>query len=201
MCNVQADGISFKVVAGVHWAAAIRHIASVPEDRQLLEARDRPWYSSWTNPNRQVSRQHLTPVPTSPVMFYLRSELNNAEISLLQGGLASFVLMLQSWQRALHGQMLYNLLYILNRHTSVSKGLEFHHAWSIFEMPCDLAKVTTARFCKMLTSGSRICMLTLRHSCDTILYKWTNMDTKVVMRFFYSGRSCRPARKLSALIL
>ena len=37
MCQVQlgsaqADGIRFKVVAGVHWAAAIRHVASVPED-------------------------------------------------------------------------------------------------------------------------------------------------------------------------
>ncbi len=59
MCNVQADGIRFKVVAGVHWAAAIRHIASVPEDRQLLEERDQLWDCSW--PNDQVSHQHLAP--------------------------------------------------------------------------------------------------------------------------------------------
>ncbi len=112
MCNVQKDGTRFKVVAGVHWAAAIRHIASVPEDRQLLEERDRLWYCSWPNPNHQISRQHLAPVPSSPVVFYLRSDLNNAEVSLLQGELADCVLMLQNWQHALREQTLCRLLYI-----------------------------------------------------------------------------------------
>ena len=95
MCNVQADGISFKVVTGVHWAAAIRHIASVPEDRELLEEKFRLQGRFW--PNDQISKQHLAPVPSSPVTLYLRSELNNAEISLLQGGPASFLLMLHNW--------------------------------------------------------------------------------------------------------
>jgi len=57
------------------------------------------WDCSW--PNDQVSHQHLAPVPLSPVTFYLRSEFNNAEVSLLQGGLANFVLMMH-WQHALH---------------------------------------------------------------------------------------------------
>ena len=93
--SVQADGIRFKVVAGVHWAAAIRHLASVPEDRQLLEQRT---WASWASsrPDGQTSRQHLKPVPLSPVTFYLRSELNNAEVSLLQGGVAEYALMLQN---------------------------------------------------------------------------------------------------------
>ena len=56
--SVQADGIRFKVIAGVHWAAAIRHVASVPEDRQLLEQRTwASWASSW--PAGQTSRQHV----------------------------------------------------------------------------------------------------------------------------------------------
>ncbi|KAL0042946.1 hypothetical protein WJX79_004667 [Trebouxia sp. C0005] len=80
--DCQADGISFKVVTGVHWAAAIRHIASVPEDRELLEEKFRLQGRFW--PNDQISKQHLAPVPSSPVTLYLRSELNNAEISLLQ---------------------------------------------------------------------------------------------------------------------
>lgn len=97
MCQVQlgsaqADGIRFKVIAGVHWAAAIRHVACVPEDRQLLK--QRTWASS--GPAGQTSRQHLAPVPLSPVTFYLRSELNNAEVSLLQGGVAEYALMLQN---------------------------------------------------------------------------------------------------------
>ncbi len=93
---MQADGIRFKVVAEVHWAAAIRHIASVPEYGQLLEQKVRTWGRSW--PREEVSEQHWAPVPSSssPVTVYLRSELNNAEVSLLQGGLASSVLMLQN---------------------------------------------------------------------------------------------------------
>ncbi|DBB11588.1 TPA: hypothetical protein ACH3X3_006980 [Trebouxia sp. C0006] len=94
--DCQADGIRFKVVAEVHWAAAIRHIASVPEYGQLLEQKFRTWGRSW--PREEVSEQHWAPVPSSssPVTVYLRSELNNAEVSLLQGGLASSVLMLQN---------------------------------------------------------------------------------------------------------
>ena len=93
---MQADGIRFKVVAEVHWAAAIRHIASVPEYGQLLEQKFRTWGRSW--PREEVSEQYWAPVPSSssPVTVYLRSELNNAEVSLLQGGLASSVLMLQN---------------------------------------------------------------------------------------------------------